>query len=219
MRYLLLILFIILHLGLYAQNNTLFKSSRDSIASLDSLIDSWYQNKEKVISSRQYNGEGNKSLIEQFENFKNNSSKYIESYMSKNGLRLVGFDTVFSDFLDTKDSVFVLVDGDNHKFILSNNDNLIECQQQNFLKVLHVKFFQKCDANLAISKFQWLYNGQNIETNCIVSMKYNCLVYDPIISNLHFITETTTIKEPDGKTTTTTVNPDGSTTIETTKQN
>jgi len=91
------------------------------------------------------------------------------------------------------DEIFVYADDENKVRILTKNENL-DTKLQNLIKYDKINLFLEREKDLYIVDINWKINGKSLKTKCIVSHKYNCIVYEPIISNI-FITKIDTYEK------------------------
>jgi len=146
------------------------------------------------------------SWQEQLEYAKKEGGRHHISH--KNALYLVGYKELaasFSEIADTRlsrESVGVIqldgrkIDGN---FVVDRllNDHLVE--MYNYRKQAILKDFtdKRRDTSLKVVELEWLYKGNKITTQCIVSEMYKTFVYDDIASNITFytVTDSDTTKE------------------------
>jgi len=124
----------------------------------------------------------------------------------RNGLYLVGYKELpigFSEIADirlSRETVGVIqldgrkIDGN---FMIDRllNDHLVE--KYNHRKQAILKDFtdNKRDTSLKVVELEWLYKGNRITTQCIVSEMYKTFVYDDIASNITYYTVTDSTEE------------------------
>jgi|GEM_PF-3070272 len=113
--------------------------------------------------------------------------------------RLVGFSEIADIRLSRETVGVVQLDARNidGNFVIDRllNDHLVE--KYNHRKQAILKDFtdNRCGTSLKVVELEWLYKGNRITTQCIVSEMYKTFVYDDIASNITFYTVTDSSEE------------------------
>ncbi|WP_380906609.1 hypothetical protein [Sphingobacterium chuzhouense] len=149
---------------------------------LDTVKTKIYSEEEKVAGiKRIYKGKFN-TWEEQLKFAKIDGGN--ERYLHKNSLYLLYYTvTTEKKPLIASDSIIVIAHGNNTLSILPVHVDKVEALSQENRKKQIIELFQELDSNLFEVKLKWEHNGNRFETDCIVSERFNCIVYDPILSN------------------------------------
>jgi len=139
------------------------------------------------------------SWQEQLEYAKKEGGRHHISH--RNGLYLLSYkesSTSFSEIADirlSRETVGVIqLDGRNidGNFVVDRliNDHLVEKYKHRKQAILKDFTDNRRDTSLKVVELEWLYKGNRITTQCIVSEMYKTFVYDDIASNITFYTVT-----------------------------
>jgi hypothetical protein len=136
---------------------------------------------EKASAIKQYKGKF-KTWKEQLDVAKDGGYKDI---LKKNNLILKSYTIVDKHFEILPDAKFVVSNNDNTISIINSKKGTKETSSQEALKERIINFFRTEDQDLRYITLTWINDGVSFNTNCVISQKFDCIVYDPILSNIY----------------------------------
>src|SRR5690606_28474248 len=106
-----------------------------------------------------------------------------EGLLTQNGLTLKSYTLLNVDDQQMENKRYGLVSKTINKYeikLMSDTSKTIVMNEAS--KKKHLQFFN--DTSIKTVELTWDYRGKNFKSKCLVSEKYNTVVYDDIISNV-----------------------------------